>query len=272
MGLCDAKFYLVNSEADIIGSLIMVALYLFVLGFCALSTYRTVKKVNLKEEFILVPIMITLGVTLLLRVIYMLGGISPFCYEAFWYYYFGDFASLSKDICLLCLLIRVWEYLGSLESAENTYEKNKTYTYVFMITHFFIGYIFLLIEDYEAWDDVLVLYLGGVQIMLLFVFGYAFYKLFFTIRENPDTSVENEVLVMNATSILVVITLLAQIIFNLAIKDSGISQDAIDVITYVFIAIAELIPCALITFILFLQQQNLTDSVLRGSSFAKNLP
>jgi len=272
MELCEPEIFLIKSGTHITWAIIMIICYGLVLAFYIFSVIRAYRKVNFKDEFVLIPIIYCLGVTLFFRIWYFLGGIQPFCYKYYWYYYFNDFASLSKDICLCCLLVRVWEYLGSLESVENSYEANKKYTYVFMIAHFLIGYLFSVIEDYQDIDYLLFHYLGGVQIILFFVFSYAFYKLFTTIRENPDASIEKEVLVLNATSILVIVTLLARIIFNLGIQDSEIDQDVLDIVVFVFTFVSELLPCALISYILFLQQQNLTDSALRDSSFARHMP
>ena len=141
-----------------------------------------------------------------------------------------------------------------------------------MVIHFIIGYIIIVAEDASALDDVLFHYLGGVQIVIFFIFAYAFYKLYFAISENPDSTVEKEVKVMNGVSIVVVLTLLFRIVYNLGLETFELSIDTRDIIDYIFSFLSELVPCFLITLILFFQQQNLTDSVLRGSSFARELP
>ena len=271
MELCEGTVdYLVKSSSHMTAAIVIIILYLAAEAFCVYSAIRVIRKVDLGEEMILIPIIVTLNITLIFRVLYFFGGLQPFCYYSYWYYYFNDLAALSKDMCLLCLLVRVWEYLSSLESADSIYQKNTKYTYVFMVAHFLIGYIFMLIEDSEAVDDILFHYLGGVQIILLFVFSYAFYKLFFALRENAGSSVEKEVLIMNAVSIVVIITILARTIYDLGILDTEWGTSTQDIVVFVFSVVSELLPCVLVTFILFFQKENLTDAVLRGSSFSKH--
>ncbi|MDR3547510.1 MAG: hypothetical protein P4M11_04425 [Candidatus Pacebacteria bacterium] len=271
--LCDASAgnYLLKSDAYLGVALIMIALYVLAEAYCIFSSIRTIQKVNLRDDIVLIPMMITLNVTLVFRVLYYFGGIKPFCYPNYWYYYFGDIANLSKDLCLLCLIVRVWDYLSSFETVNDPYPTNITYTYYFMGIHFFAAYVFILIEDSQASDDLLFHYLGGVQIILLFVFSYGFYKLFTTIRTNPDAKVEREVLVLNATSVLVIITIFARIVYNLIFQnlENGEESDGREalIVTFSFNATSELFPCILITLILFFQQQNLKDSVLAGSGF-----
>ncbi len=264
--LCTDETYLVKSPSHAMGAIIMIALYVVIEAACILSTVRLVMKGNLKEDKVLILIMSMLNAALIFRIIYFLGGMQPFCYPMYWYYYFADMASLCKDICLLSLLIRVWEYLSSFEK-DGAYKQHTLYTYVFMALHFFGGYVFILVEDSEAADDLLFHYLGGVQIIMFASFGYGFYKLFTTIRSNPDAKVEREVLVLNAISVLVIITLLARIIYNLVVRDFETDGQTNDIVSFVFNAFSELLPCALVTLLLFFQQQDLKESVLQGSTF-----
>ena len=115
---CTADFYLLKSSSHLVGSIIIVAAYIVAEIFCVISCLRTIKKVNAREDAVLIPLMVTLNITIVFRIFYFLGGVSPFCYKAYWYFFFSDIASLSKDICLMCLLIRVWEYLGSLKARK----------------------------------------------------------------------------------------------------------------------------------------------------------
>ena len=272
MKLCTIDFYLFDPDSSPVIVLVMIGLYAGMLLFWIISSIRIIPKVELRDEFVLIPMMITLGITLSFRIVYFMGGIDPFCFPKYWYFFFNDIASLSKDVCLLCLLIRVWDYLGSLDSEENTYEFTKKYTYIFMVAHILLAYSIIILEESEILTNNLAQYLGGIEIVMFFVFCYGFYKLFLTIRQNPDSNIEREVLVMNGTSVVIIITILFRIVFNLYINNPVPQEHGANLVIFFFSILSEFVPCGLIPLILFLQQESLTGSVLRGISFSRNVP
>lgn len=275
MGLCDPKQYdvnyLVKTEPHMFVAIIMCVLYLIALIFCIYSSYRAIRDITIKEDFLLVPYVGTLNCTLLIRIFYFLAGISPFCYPVYWNDFFDDIANLSKDIALISLLCRVWDYLDSLEGEEKEFKQRSQLTYIFMGTHFFVGYILILVVDSQLTYDFFSIYLGGVQIILFFVFIYAFFKLYSTMKQNPDRQYTREVSLMNILSIIVIFTLLVRIIYELAIEASDIGEMYLPAVIYTFDLVSELTPCVLMTLILFFQQRNLLASVLSGSSVAESV-
>eukprot|EP00826_Nyctotherus_ovalis_P049643 TRINITY_DN6015_c0_g5_i1.p1 TRINITY_DN6015_c0_g5~~TRINITY_DN6015_c0_g5_i1.p1 ORF type:complete len:276 (+),score=15.21 TRINITY_DN6015_c0_g5_i1:70-897(+) len=265
--LCEMPFYLFGSyqENTSLIVLIIASAYLLVLLLWIISSTRVICKVELNEEFILVPMMTTLGMTLISRLAYFAGGVEPLCFPRFWYFFASDIAALSKDICLLCLLIRVWEYLGSLESEENTYKFAKRYTYIFMIVHFFLGYTLTILEESDITPNMLAQYFGGIEIIMLFVFSYSFFKLSTAVRRNKHSNLEREVAVANWSLVIIVFTLLFRIAYNLGINNPVPQVQGKSKAVFILAMASELIPCVLITLILWLQQRTLMTSVVKYS-------
>ena len=271
MNLCENDYFAL--PVSLYASVTISVFYLVAEILCILCCIRVLRRITVSEEIVLIPMMITLNVTLVLQMFSTMSGIHPFCYNKYWFKFFQDVPSVSRDICILCLLVKVWDYLKSLEGVETTYDENTKFTYLFMIVHFFVGYIILVIEDAGFSNNVLDDYMAIVQITIIFVFGYAFYKLFVSIRENSDSTVQKDVLVMNVISVVVFLTLIARVAYDLSMEDEfNIRSSTLKWLDLILEVLSSLVPCCLITLILFNQQVNLKQSILEGSSFTKDMP
>ena len=114
-------------------------------------------------------------------------------------------------------------------------------------------------------------YLGGVQIVLLFVISYACYKLFYVLAQHRGSEVSRDVKVMNVLSIMLIVTLFVRIIYNLGVEELDMKEQTQAYSSLVFNGISELLPCILIGFVIFFQEQSMMDTALMGSSFSKDV-
>lgn len=248
--LCSARIYLNESNGIAYASICLICIYILVEAYCLYLTIKTSHSSGLGEDKLLLLFYITLNGTLIIRAIFLAGGIRPFCYPEYAYMFIEYFCLQLKDLCLLILLIRIWELLYALDAGNigKIMKPLKNGTYIFMIMNYAITTAICIVHITLKNGIIMIYYSGVIQLLIFLAYSFAVFKLFsLSKNNNPNsgTGFLNSVLIYMVISIL--IRVLNSWIINTTI-DNKLIENVIALIAYL---LTDLIPCTLIAMVLF---------------------
>jgi len=274
LSICKENYY-DFTETLITFQFIIFLLYLGILSISGYIIFKISHSIKASQNKILILFYVCLNLTILIRSLYLIGGISPFCYSPKWYIFIGDCAPLLKEICLLCMLARIWTELGVLEF-DTELQYNKRFvpiTHYCIMGYTIITFVISVLNTLGYMQDGIYYYYGLEQITMVAIFGFAVVKLHFAFNSR-NLSVPLNIKILTW---YICFALITRIVYNLYLSHSTNNKEILNILQLVVFSLSELVICLIISALVFKDNPNSEENdyvgfLLKGTKITLKNP